>query len=404
MKNKFLLIGLDGGASKVSGWIIHYSARKLSFKLSSKHQEIDYKDITGFNPRFNPVSLNQQLLENGTNTIRLTPEEIQQGNIYLEACFQVIKSLVDQSNTKKVLIGIGMPGLKTKDKKGIAAFANGPRMPFYLKELEKKIQAENIKLVQSTACLGSDADYCGIGEEYDENGSFKNINNGYYLGGGTGTADAIKLRGQVIPFDQIKSWLAKTWEMKNDSGISLEKYTSSAGLIKIYSAKSKITEEKLLVSQVFMPQIAQKALEGNHAAVETFQEAAEHLSLLLYERITTLYSGWQNLFRLNNPNRIPLAINHEYKNELLDTIVIGQRLADFLKSRTGNRVLMLPMINKLAKLIINSTCLDEEAKRHYLHTNTFRAERIILSPLRQAPALGAAIDAYLHWKTDKVIY
>jgi predicted NBD/HSP70 family sugar kinase len=398
MKNKFLLLGLDGGASKISGWVVHYSGKKLSFKLGSKHHELNYKDINGYNPNFTPVPLKQQLSENITNAIQITAEEVHQGKIYLEACFQVIKSLITQSNIRKVLIGIGMPGLKTKDKKGIAVFANGPRIPFYLKELGGKLQKENITLTHPVPYLGSDADYCGIGEEYAHNGSFRGINNGYYLGGGTGTADAIKLRGKVIPFDQLKNWLAKTWEMKNELGISLENYTSSAGLIRIYCAKSKIAEDKLVANNIFIPQIAQKALEGDKAAGETFQEAARYLAFLLYERITSLYSGWQNLFPLNNPNRIPVSINHEYKNELFDIIVIGQRLADFLKSRTGQQVLMVPLINELSKLILNSKCLDEKAKCHYLHANTFHAERIFLSPLREAPVLGAAIGAFLNWK------
>jgi predicted NBD/HSP70 family sugar kinase len=398
MKKEFLLLGLDGGATKISGWVVHYSGKKLSFKLGSKHHAQNYKDINGFNPNFTPVPLKQQLSENATNAIQITAEEFRQGKIYLEACFQVIKSLITRSNAKKALIGIGMPGLKTKDKKGIAVFANGPRIPFYLKELGKKIQAENIMLTHPVPYLGSDADYCGVGEEYAHNGSFRGINNGYYLGGGTGTADAIKLRGKVIPFDRIKNWLAKTWEMKNELGISLENYTSSAGLIRIYCAKSKIAEEKLVANNIFMQQIAQRALEGDKAAGRTFQEASRYLAFLLYERITSLYSGWQNLFTLNNPDRTPLSISHEYKNELFDIIVIGQRLADFLKSRTGQQVFMIPLLNELSKLILHSDCLDEKAKCHYLHANSFDSERIFLSPLREAPALGAAIDAFLNWK------
>ncbi len=37
---------------------------------------------------------------------------------------------------------------------------------------------------------------------------------------------------------------------------------------------------------------------------------------------------------------------------------------------------------------------------HYLHGDSLRGERLYLSPLREAPALGAGIDAYLNWKKN----
>ena len=58
--------------------------------------------------------------------------------------------------------------------------------------------------------------------------------------------------------------------------------------------------------------------------------------------------------------------------------------------------MLLPVINELSSLLSKSTCLDEKAKCHYLHGNKFNYERLILSPIREAPALGAAINAFLN--------
>ena len=165
MKEKFLLIGLDGGASKINGWIIDYSPGQNDFKLSSMNAEVKYSDIKGFDPNFTPVSLKKQLSENEMDKIKLTQEEINQGKIYIEACSEVIYSLAEQSSIKRVMVGIGMPGLKTKNKKGIAVLANGPRIISYLEQLENRINLLNIKLIKQISLLGSDADYCGIGEE-----------------------------------------------------------------------------------------------------------------------------------------------------------------------------------------------------------------------------------------------
>ena len=41
------LIGVDGGASKVSGWIVNYSVKDDSYSLSKYHAELPYSSIMG---------------------------------------------------------------------------------------------------------------------------------------------------------------------------------------------------------------------------------------------------------------------------------------------------------------------------------------------------------------------
>jgi len=398
MTEKFTLIGIDGGATKVSGWIVRVALEEKNFILSTTHSELNYSSIPGFMSDFKPLPVTVQLQQREQKKIALTAEEIQQGSTYTEACARTIIDLARKGNNKPILVGIGMPGLKTEDRLGISALANGPRIVQYATQIEEKVKTQRINFLAPIAHIGSDADYCGIGEAFARDGSFQKIYSAYYLGGGTGTADALLLRKELVPFDQTKNWLAKTWEMKNDLGVSMEKYASASGLQFIFSQKSGISVEELNLKKIFPPQIAQRALKGEAAAIETYQEAATNLSLLLFERITTLYAGWQSLFGFVNPARTVLTKDHPCREEIFERIIIGQRLGDLIKSEAGKKVLLTPLMKNLSGLIAGSPVLPPRAKEHYLTGKRLKTKILVCSKLREAPALGAGIDAYHIYK------
>jgi len=395
MKSDFLLIGIDGGASKVSGWVVEYLAREGTFQLTEQHAERRYADIKGYISDFKPLSLEIQLDAFNKVDIRPTEAEMQQGRTYTEACAAVIKELAANNDDLAILVGIGMPGLKTADRRGIAVVANGPRIPDYAADVEKYLEKAGVRMHAPIAHIGSDADYCGIGELHAHQGSFRNIRNAYYLGGGTGAADALLIDNCIIPFDQIKNWMAKTWELKNEQGRSMERYASASGLQFIYAERIGRTAESLTAEGIFPPQIAGKALEGDHQAAAAYHEAAENLALLFYERITTLYAGYQEQFSFVNPARTKLDSQHRYQGRYYDRIVVGQRLGDLMHSRSGQVVLTGPLVDTLEKLLKSSPVLPDKIREHYLHGGTLRSGRLFFSPLREAPALGAGIDAYL---------
>jgi len=390
MSQKFTLIGIDGGATKVSGWKINIEKDPLMFDLTDFHTEKKYSELEGHISNFRPIELPLQLKEMENDSFNLTENELQQGNCYVQACADVIEVLANKSGDQPILVGIGMPGLKTANKRGLSAVANGPRIPDYCARVEKILETKGIKLLAPIAHLGSDADYCGIGENHAKGGGFIGIYNAYYLGGGTGAADSLKLRGELVPLDNTKSWLAKTWELKNESGLSLERYASASGIQFIYSQKSSISIEELNNNGIYPPQIAEKAINGEKNAINTFKDIAHYLGLLFYDRITCLYCGTQNLFAFVNPNRDSIEKLHFYLSDTFERIVIGQRLGDLMSSETGKKVLTDPLKNNLTQLIKNSDCLTQSVKDHYLEK-----EILFYSNLREAPALGAGIDAYL---------
>ncbi len=390
MQTEPLLIGIDGGATKVSAWEIAYNESDSTFSLGNVNSTKSYREISGYIPDFKPVDINIQLKERDTK-INCTSEELQQAKVYVEACSLAINEIVKKTGRNTVLLGIGMPGLKTNDKRGIAVVANGPRMTDYSDMLEKRLKSLDIDLAHPVDHLGSDADYCGIGENYSQEGLFRNFTDAYYLGGGTGVADAMKLNGELVTFDNSKDWIAKTWEMKSIEGISLERVTSVSGIQKTYAELAGKTIEELNSKNIYPLQISDLAKDGDKAAIKTYQIVNQNLALLLYERIVTLNKGWHKLFDFVNPNKPELTQEHPYRKKVFDVIVIGQRLGELFDYKTGAEIVKKPVLDMLNDLIQNSDILSDNVKSHYQNPDNI----IKTSKLREAPALGAGIDAFL---------
>jgi hypothetical protein len=382
-----ILIGLDGGATKVSAWQIEQTLK--GFVLGSIHSEKTYSSFPPFNPEFTPVDIQTQL-EEINSSIALTDSEQKQGQAFIHAFTDTISEL---SSDEEIIIGIGMPGIKTTDGRGIAAMANGPRIPKFCDELEKALSEKSIKLAKPIHHLGSDADYCGLGEEYADTGLFKSVENAYYLGGGTGAADALKLEGNLIPLDETKSWLLKSWEMKNNDNIPLERYASAGGIQSIYSTYSGKSISSLNRDKIFPNIILDLADQGDEAATETFSDISFNLAELLFERIQTINAGWSDQFGFVNPNRETPSSQHPFIGTTLDRIIIGQRLGTLLELSEGLGIFWEPFVYHLTQLINESDHIDSIAKSAYLNKKQLNQNLIQISMLRDAPALGAGIDA-----------
>jgi predicted NBD/HSP70 family sugar kinase len=386
----YTLIGIDGGATKVSA--LEIIVKENSFYPGNVRCEKKYSDITGFIPSFKAVDINIQLTQRNKSTIQTDSEELQMETVFVEACAQCVEEIAGQSESNAFVLGIGMPGLKTEDKRGIAVLANGPRMLRYANLLENRLKSAGVELISPLKQLGSDADYCGIGENYAANGAFKNVQNAYYIGGGTGIADALKLHGRLYPFDVVKEWMAKSWELKSTEGKSIERYCSSNGIQSIYAALQSRTVEELNHENIYPGKIAERAVERELAAVQTFLKVTDTLSRLIFSRITTLAYGWRNEFEFVNPAREPLAKTHGRIGTHLDKIILGQRLGELLNTNPGKEILFLPLKEKLANLISDDKELSVKTKHYYEKLDDI----LVISQLREAPALGAGIDAFLN--------
>ncbi|MGD9899030.1 MAG: hypothetical protein AB7T22_07885 [Calditrichaceae bacterium] len=395
MPDNFLLIGVDGGATKINACVINRDQNNL-FSRGNLSAEIAYSEIHGYLSNFSPIDIRTQLVERENHSVNLTLEEEQQGSVIIEACAQAIEFIAKKSGHQNIIAGIGFPGLKTGDKRGIEAMANGPRMVHLSDLLEKRLQMKSINFVTPVNQLGSDADYCGIGENFSQNGLFRDVSTAYYLGGGTGAADALKIEGELIPFDRIKDWMAKSWEMKNSKNVSLEQYTSAGGIQKIYAVNMGVDPAEITGNNIFPDEIARRAVNGDSAAQDTFSQVSQNLAMLLFERITTLYAGWLSKFTFLNPDRQIPKKNHPCRGKYFDRIVIGQRLGELWNSPAGDKLIRMPVEDALDDLIQMEPALDLSAKKYYKSPGRL----IKISELRDAPAIGAGIDAFMNWKNQ----
>jgi hypothetical protein len=450
-----LLIGADGGATEVKAHAVACDDLEAprSFELRPESASRVYGRVAGFTPL--PVS--EQLAQRDAGRARLTATETKQGDGWVTAAAEAIGDVARQCGARRVLVGIGMPGLKTPDGRGINVINNGPRMPHYLDALETKLAAAGMELVAPIAALGSDADYCGLGEEYAADGLFRNVQNAYYVGCGTGIADALKLRGRLVPFDQAKSWIQKSWQMPSALGPTFEKLVSAASLNRVYANLVKETErrsdevtggsesagrrrvggkaasavetdedtargavaqgqdnrtarravahgrseprsvsERNAVTSHY-PEVA--AIAGDPIAIAWLTTAALVLAELIFERLCTIRNGRAHAAHRGEAYA-KLEPDHEYRGTLLDRVIIGQRVGQIYGEPTCRAVFGDRLDTYLAAMIAASS--DERLAAATVVGGVqptppgkrgLKPSFVTASRLRAAPALGAAVAA-----------
>ncbi|MEW6250527.1 MAG: hypothetical protein AB1716_07755 [Planctomycetota bacterium] len=419
-----LLIGVDGGATeaKAHAVVCRVTGQGTAFTLRPEAAGRVYPRVAAFTPL--PVA--DQLMQRDMGKIAPTPAEVEQGALWITAAAHAIVAVARRCHAARVLVGIGMPGLKTADGRGICVLNNGPRMPRYLDVLTERLAAAGVALAAPIAALGSDADYCGLGEEHAADGLFRDVQHAYYCGGGTGIADALKLHGRLIPFDTAKSWIQKSWQMPSALGPPFEKLVSAAALNRLWHdlttggegeapaepksgevqapaepksgegeapAEPKApAEPPAAPAPPPYPELA--AAAGHRLALSLLDTTALVLAELLFERLWTVKNG-----RADAPHRglayAALARAHTFRGTILDRIIIGQRIGRIygdpaLRSLFADRVERC-----LAALIADSGDVELVAAWLAPHTTPplLQPGRIRASRLRAAPALGAAVAA-----------
>lgn len=384
----FDLIGIDGGATEVKAHLVQLEgdSTKPVFRLGDIQAFRKYERI----PDFTPVPVQDQFKQRDEGKIDLAPSEVEQGDLYIDATAQVVHEIVTTVGSgRPVLIGMGMPGLKTPDGRGINVINHGPRMPTYLARLEEKLKAAGVSLVSSVDRLGSDADYCGIGEDNAEGGAFIGVDNAFYAGLGTGVADAMKLKGKLVTFDSAKDWIQKSWQMQCSLGTTFEKVVSAKSMNTLFACLMG-REGDSLVQQGRFPQ--DDAVQGNPLAGFTMDMVAAILAELLFERLQTVACG-RKACSWRGASYIALNPDHPYKGAYLDRLVIGQRLGFVFNEEKYAEVFREPLLVCLAGFIRLRG--DEGLRSRYLNSDGSLLDGLVVgSPLRAAPAIGAAVAAY----------
>jgi hypothetical protein len=368
MNNGFVLIGVEGDSSEVRAHhvVVTGPGSQPRFQLGLHAATQQHRSIVGFEP----ADMQEQLGEYYAGSIRRGGFEIAQAQSYIEGIVATVSAVAEATTAREVLVGIGFPGLKTANGRGIATANNMARAPELLDEVEAALSSEGIKLHLPIARLGNTADYCGVAEQYAIGGMFRPVPNAYYVGCGSTIDDAIKLDGELSPFHDLADWLKPAWQMPSAYGETYDQVASGAALVRRYANAVHLTPEEVAACGRF-PELA--AMQGEEIAMHLFTKAAVALAELIADRIAAVY--------------------RQRNGTLIERVVIGQRLGE-LYGKTRYRTVFRDKLDYALAERIRGT--DDEWFTSFFLTpmGKLRRRLVVPSQLKAPSALGAAIDAY----------
>lgn len=342
---KPLLVGVDGGATEVkANEVVQLEADDEGCA------RLDVGHAAAFQcpsrARFEPVALSVQLHAHeealsSSNAVVPTSEELAEAELWIECAAQAVLSVAAIRKTARIVIGMCMPGLKTSDSRGITVMKNGPRIPDYLDRLETRLLREGLQLEGSIAGLVSDGFACGLGERTAHDGALRDVNDAYYIGGGTGLAECFVIEGEVLALDALELRLKKAWQMESPRGGTFETLLSMGGMNARCAGGGFV--ERL-------------ALAGDREARMVLLDAAETLADLIGERVAAIKSRGRGT---------------------LERVVVGQRLGAVLADPAMRAIFADPVQRAVERR------LGADQARGFL----------VASTLRAAPAIGAAAFA-----------
>ena len=275
------LIGIDCGASKVLLQSAKINSKGTKISKGKLYKEYLYSSHPDWDPGYQPTPLGLQMEENNNKSIFIGKAEKKQGNVIVELLNNIIASNSDSK------VGICFPGIK--DTYGVTILANGPRIPKLLNRLDK------------VDTLYNDSDCCITGELVSNIGKMNNVQNGIYIGGGTGIADGILLDGKIINLN-IDENPKKSWELTLPNGATVESLLSPGGMLKNHNLRYKTN-------------------------ITTLSELSysEHFE----ETLNNVIIAFDYLIK----DRLDFFQRHK---QMIDKIVIGQRLGQFLYDQPKN--------------------------------------------------------------------
>jgi hypothetical protein len=360
-----VLIGVDGGATEVRAYEVEVASLspELTLRLGRWNQRRVYEEVRGFVPR--PLEKQRAQVSDPL----LSVPEYEQGLKQVAATAECIEHIFFSSGAPSARVAIAMPGLKSADRRGISlSIRNGPRIPNFLDRLEERLTERQVRLEAPIRGLLDVGTCCGLGEEHGPNGLFRGVRDAYYIGGGTGVAEALKLGGELVDWARVETWLPKAWQMRS---------------------KAKGFDERLSIAEfnarfASMPPRAHRhdgsgfpedRVEEDPCARGAFEDLARELAELVQYRVRSLAGRSPEANEFAGPIR-------------LERVVVGQRLGQlygdprtrpFFRTRTedllkGLRQRLLPPADRKARAL---------------------PVLLVASNLRAAPAIGAAASAIL---------
>jgi len=362
-----ILLGVDGGATGIRCYEVRTTQTdgRSAYALGTAQAEMHYTRLEGFVP----VAPDVQRRQLDEARYQIEALEARQANAWIDTAASVIANVAEQCDVKRVRIGIGMPGIKSVDERGIVMINNGPRMPDFLDALSQRLHERGVELAQPIRRIGDDGAYCGVGEANAEGGLFRDIQNGYYIGGGTGLAECLLIDGAVVPMSGRDCMIPRAWELLSPLGVTYEKLISAASMNAVYQGLANVADG---APQRFPEQ---DALHGDPVARSWMHMTATLWAHLIAARL------------VHFSREAPTTVR-------FDRVVIGQRAGQLLSDVQYRSLFADPIIANLVHI------LKQQADRHsmtplldYVDGDRLCDGFLVASQLRAAPAIGAAVDA-----------
>ena len=298
-----LLIGVDGGASGVRAFAIEQERRDGEFVLCARgaRSARDWPVTPGF---LTPAQ------RGVTSAAELGPpdaHEQDQALKRIETTVQCVLDVARAHGATRVIVGVAMPGLKTADGLGIAFARHGPRSEDFLHLLLGLLMGEGLSIAAPIWRLLSDGACAGVGEEYAAEGALRGAECAYYLGGGTGLAEALKLRGELPAPENIELWFPRAWSLREPFGQrSYDDVLSARGINESFRSQHE--------GEARFPE---ELVEHDPSVQRQFELVGRCLATLVVERVLTL--------RARGPQDREWPGPHE-----LSRVVVGLRLGKLL--------------------------------------------------------------------------
>ncbi|MCP4591487.1 MAG: hypothetical protein GY842_12145, partial [bacterium] len=217
-----------------------------------------------------------------------------------------------------------------------------------------------------------------------EQGLFRDVENAYYVGCGTGIADALKLHGSLLTFDQAGTWIQKSWQIPSAMGPTFEKLVSAKSMNEGYHRLCGADSPEASS----YPEV--EAAAGKTLAVSWMDTVARTLAELISERMTTIHQGRAQATHRGD-SYLGLERDHPFRGTSLQRVVIGQRLGQIYAAPQYCAVFADRLDQYLVALLAGLG--DDAMRASYLPDGGLKPELVCASRLRAAPALGAAIAA-----------
>ena len=116
MNENRTIIGIDGGATKISGALIKQIDEK-TFNIFRETCTTFHTENPLYDIHFQPVEVDIQNGEMDNPNLQISEEK--QGLAILENFEKMITAIAGNLEGKKPWIGIGIPGIKSEEKRGI---------------------------------------------------------------------------------------------------------------------------------------------------------------------------------------------------------------------------------------------------------------------------------------------